>query len=332
MKRILYVAFSVLIFFLVSRQIDDQTDSVSFEKITNRFKETKGRTIFSDELKDSIDTTFLYQTKDFNVSISKKPIAFETFHSVITNPYFKDDFDTKDMNYPVSYSVIYDNRLISLFANGKFVCHSLSDFKRDLVFEEKLNSRKFKYHWIIDDMLGAISGNSLFIWKGTKWVKNKTEFPLKSQPKLFEDNEFVVFSDCHGEWGGTVYFYDKANGETYFTESTCANSVIKKDDSYLVLAHLGHISGLTEIKAIKDPRKLTQAKKSETNNTKNGQALGYADSSKAYNKILDYSGIQLFSTFKYLDRQLFIVHLNDLTFLAEIIENDIQIVHPLFFV
>ncbi|AUP77501.1 hypothetical protein [Flavivirga eckloniae] len=333
MRKILHIAFSILINFSVFGQIDTQTDSVSFDKITSRFKETKGWNIFSGELKDSIDTTFLYQTKDFNVSISENPIAYKTFHTVIKNPYFTDDFDDYDdnyINYPVSYSVIHDNRLVSLFRNGKFVCHRLSDFERDLDFEKKLNTRKFKYHWIVNDKLGALSGNLMYIWNGSNWTKNKTVFPLKNQPKLFEDTDFTVYGDCHGEWGGTIYFFDKTNGETYFTESSCTNSVIKKGDSYLVLAHLGHMTGSTEIKTIKDPRKLTQAKKTEINKTKNGQALGYADSTKAYEITLDYWGIQLFSTFNYEDRQLFMVYLNEKTFLAEIVGNEFQIVHPLF--
>jgi hypothetical protein len=154
--------------------------------------------------------------------------------------------------------------------------------------------------------------------------------PLKKQPKLFEDNEFIVFGDCHGEFGGTVYFFDKASKETYFSESTCANSVLKKDGNYLVLAHLGHMMGSSEIKSISDPRKLTKVKKSEINKTKDGQPLGYTDKSGAYQKLLDIYGIQLFSTFKYSERELYIIYLNEITFLAEIEGNEIRIVHPLF--
>jgi len=333
MKKLLYISFSILINFSVLGQIDSKTDSVSFDKIFSRFKETKGWNFLAGEIKDSIDTSFLYQTKDFTVSISENPIAFETFHSVIKNPYFTDDFDDYDdnyINYPVSYSVIYDNRLVSLFRNGKFVCHRLLDFERDLDFENKLNTHKFKYHWIVDNKLGAISGNSILVWSENKWEKYSTEFPLSEQPKLFEDAEFVVFGDCHGEWGGTVYFFDKTSGETYYTESTCVNSVVKKDNKYLVLAHLGHMSGSSEIKIIEDPRKLTKAKKADINKTKEGQALGYTDKSMAYESTLNLWGIQLFSTFKYADRQLFVVHLNEMTFLAEIDGNKIQIVHPLF--
>jgi hypothetical protein len=201
--------------------------------------------------------------------------------------------------------------------------------ERDFDFEKKLNSKKFKYHWIIGDKLAALVGGTIYVWDD-KWTTLKTKFPLEKQPKLFEDNEFIVFGDCHGEWGGTIYFFDKVSGEIYFTESTCANSVSKKDNKYFVLAQLGHGSGSTEIKSIDNPRKLTKAKKDEIGKTKEGGALGYADKSEAYQKLLDLYGIQIFSTFNYLGRQLYIARLNEMTFLSEINGSEIQIVNPLF--
>ncbi|WP_185152500.1 hypothetical protein, partial [Fulvivirga aurantia] len=188
--------------------------------------------------------------------------------------------------------------------------------------------------WIINGKLYAHSKNQLFNrlyeWSGKKWVKATIGLPVKDQPILFDDDKYIVFGDCQGEWGGTIYFFDKASNETYFTESTCANSVLKKNRSYLVLAHLGHMMGSSEIKSIPDPRQLSKAKNSAVNKTKEGQALGYSDKSDAYQKTLDLFGIQLFSTFEHGDRQLYIAHLNGLTFLTEIDGSEIKIVHPLF--
>ena len=68
---------------------------------------------------------------------------------VIENPFYKDDVDgykNNYINYPISYSVIYDDRLVSLFQNGVFVCYSLDSFERDLDFEKKLNTQKFNHH------------------------------------------------------------------------------------------------------------------------------------------------------------------------------------------
>jgi hypothetical protein len=322
----------ILTFSLLVSTAFGQVENVSFDKIEAKFKNSL-RDPFSGRKNDSVSTNSLYKTDQFNVLISEQPIAFDTFHLVLQNPYYTDDFNDYDnnyINYPVSYSVVYDMKLISLFRNGKFVCHNLDNMQRDLNLERLLNTKKFKYHWIINDKLSALAGGIIYTWSNNKWIELASHFPLEKQPKLFEDNEFIVFGDCHGEWGGTVYFFDKTSKETYFTESTCTNSVFARDGRYFVLAHLGHGAGSTEIKSISDPRRLTRAKKSEVNNSKDGQALGYTDKSQAYQKLFDLYGIQIFSTFKYKDRQLYIIHLNELTFLAEIKGSEIQIVHPLF--
>lgn len=323
--------FCILTLILLTSTVFGQDKTVSFDKIVNNFK-SSWRDPFSGRKNDSVSISSLYQTDQFNVSISESPIHFDTNHLVIKNPYYTDDFSDYDdnyINYPVSYSVICDGRLISLFRTGKFVCHKLENMERDFDFEKKLNSKKFKYHWIIDDKLAALAGGTIYIWDD-KWITLKTKFPLEKQPKLFEDKEFIAFGDCHGEWGGTIYFFDKVSNEIYFTESTCANSVSKKDDKYFVLAQLGHGAGTTEIKSIDNPRELTKAKKREIGKTKQGGALGYTDKSEAYQKPLDLYGIQIFSTFNYVGRQLYIVRLNEMTFLSEIKGSEIEIVNPLF--
>ena len=327
--------FHIIIYLLFITNLFGQKTQGSFEKIIDNFKNSWYNQ-YSRKISDSITSSSLYKTNQFNISISENPIVFDTLHLVIKNPYYTDDFEDYDdnyINYPVSYSVIFENKLISLFRNGKFVCHNLLNFERDLTFEKILNTKKFKYHWIINNKIGARSiGGKTYIWDNNKWIKLETNFPLKKQPKLFEDKEFIVFGDCHGEWGGTVYFFDKISKVTYFTESTCTNSVFKKDGNYIVLADLGHMIGSTEIKMIENPRLLSKAKKGEINKVKNGKALGYNEKSEAFKKVSDYHNIQFLSTFKYGERQLFICHLmeDELTFLAEIKENEIQIVHPFF--
>ncbi|MEQ9229667.1 MAG: hypothetical protein RIF46_03225, partial [Cyclobacteriaceae bacterium] len=158
----------------------------------------------------------LHKNKYFNLSISERPINFDTSHFILNNPYFTDDFDDYDdnfINYPVSYSVIYDEKLISLFRNGKFVCHSLQLLERERHFEERLNTKKFKYHWVIDNNLYALSGNRIYKWENYNWIKSETDIPISDQPVIFSDSEFIVFGDCHGEWGGTVYFFDRVSKE-----------------------------------------------------------------------------------------------------------------------
>jgi hypothetical protein len=266
------------------------------------------------------------------LSISDNPILLSTEHLVLENPYYTDDFDDYDdnyINYPVSFSVIFENTLISLFRTGKFVCYRLDNMERDLSFEQRLNTKNFKHHWIVDNNLYAQVGQRIYVWLDNDWSRADIELPVRNQPILYEDREFIVFRDCNGEFGGTIYFYDRTSGDTYFTESTCANSVLKKDGKFFVLAHLGHMMGSSEVKIIEDPRLLTKLKKTDINK-KSAQALGYSDNSGAHLIHLDMFNVQLFSTFNYEERQFYIAHINDLTFLAEIDGTDIQIVHPLF--
>jgi hypothetical protein len=311
-----------------------QDKRLNFEKklIEHFQKQTRGRSLVTR------DTLYLSPYKEeFRVSVSDNHIEFDTNHIVIKNPYFADRYEDSEeekqyaKNFPKSFSVIYENFLVSLFENGNFACFNLDNFERNTKFEDKLNTKKFDYHWIIGNQLGGLSGNSIFVWNGNEWTKYKAVFPLKTQPKLFEDDRFVVYGDCFGEWGGTVYFFEKSTSKTFFTESTCANSVIKNTDGYNVLSNLGHGFGFTEVKTIFDPTKLSFVKPNEIGKTFKGEALGYKDKSNAFKKKFDFYGIQIFSSFNYKNKVLYVIHLSDLTFIAEIKENIIEIVNPLFF-
>ena len=331
MKKHLYI----LIIFGFSISVCAQNKQLNIEKqLVDYFqKQNWDNAVIT---RDSLYTNN-YSDDKFNVSISDNLIEFDTTHIVVKNPYFSDKYEDADedkdyvRNFPKSFSVIYENSLVSLFENGKFACFKLENFERDTNLESKLNTKAFKYHWIINNQLGGLSGNSIYIWNDSKWIKSKDNFPLRHQPKMFEDDEFIVYGDCHGEWGGTVYFYEKLTSKTFFTESTCTNSVIKSKNGYEVLAQLGHGSGSTEIKVVKDPRKLTFIKPNQINKTVNGEAVGYTDKSNAFEKKFDFYGVQIFSSFINENKELYIVHLSDLTFIAEIKNNEIEIVNPLFF-
>ncbi len=326
MKKNLYI-----LFYLV---ICSQSYSQNFDKLVEHFRENNfvGFEIIP---LDSISENSLYKSKDFNVTISRNPIDFKVDTLVLKNPYYTDDFDDWDDNYinfPKSFSVIYDENLISLFGNGRFLCHNLNDYSKNVKLENELNSKKFKYHWVIDGKLYAKSKSflfsSLYQWNGIKWENAEIKIPVDDQAILLSDDKFIVYRKCSGEFGGTIYFFDRQTKETYFTESTCANTVIKKNGQYQILAHLGHMMGTSEIKIIDDPKKLTKAKRNQLK-IKQG-SLGYQDKTIEYSKELELFGIQLFSTFNNKERRLFLANFNEITFLAEIDGKEIQIVNPLF--
>lgn len=326
MKKNLYILFCLA--------ICSQSYSQNLVKLVEHFRDNNfvGFKIIP---RDSISENSLYKSKDFKVSISKNPINFEVDTLVLKNPYYTDDFDDWEDNYinfPKSFSVIYDEKLISLFGNGKFLCHNLNDYSRNKKLESELNSKKFKYHWVIDGKLYAKSKSilfsSLYRWSGVKWESAEIKIPVDEQSILFSDDKFIVYRKCSGEFGGTIYFYDRQSKETFFTESTCANTVIKKNGKYLILAHLGHMMGTSEIKIIDDPKRLTKAKNNQLRIE--AGSLGYQDKTNEYSKELDFLGIQLFSVFEHDGRKFFLAHLNERTFLAEIKGKEIQVINPLF--
>lgn len=326
MKKHLYILLSLLIY--------SQSNAQNFDKLVEHFR-YNNFIGFEITPRDSISENSLYKSKDFNVLISKKPINFKIDTLVLKNPYYTDDLDDWDDNYinfPKSFSVIYDENLISLFGNGRFLCHNLNDYSRNIKLENELNSKKFKYHWVINGKLYAKSKSflfsSLYQWNGIKWENSEIKIPVDEQSILLSDNKFIIYRKCSGEFGGTIYFFDRQSKETYFTESTCANTVIKKNGQYQILAHLGHMMGSSQIKIIADPKKLTKARNNQLKIEQG--SLGYQDKTNEYSKELDLFGIQLFSTFEIENRRLFLVNFNEITFLAEIDGKEVQIVNPLF--
>jgi hypothetical protein len=292
--------------------------SVDFGKMIEHFKEYAGH------LKEEKATALplIHKNKEYRIEISDIPVFFDIREIVLKNP-----FDDK---FPVSFSVVYQNRLISLFEQGKFVCHTIPSMERDLEFEKEINTEKFEYHWAVDGKLVGRAGNRYcFLNPENKWTEYDRFIPLKNQPKLFEDSSYIAFRDCHGEWGGTVYFYSKSTGKIFFTEATCANS-IRKTDEYLALSHSGHMMGNSILKSIGLPDNLSQTDTDKVNTMHNGQALGYTDKSTEPKTVFDWWEILAFSSFSYQEKTVYMVNWRDRTFLAEIENNVIKIINPLF--
>jgi len=131
-----------------------------------------------------------------SIEISDNPIALKINEIILQNPYGD--------GFPVSYTVIYKDRIISLFQSGLFACHSIETMQRDLSFEEKINSKKFDYHWLIDNKLVGLSQERYYYLNSDdKWIEYKENIPLLNQPKLFEDDKYIAFCDWGGEFGGT---------------------------------------------------------------------------------------------------------------------------------
>jgi hypothetical protein len=271
------------------------------------------------------------RTKDYSnysIQISKSPLPLVLNEIVLKKPFNKKN--------PVSYSVIYWDRLITLFEQGDFICQSTLTFDRDTEFEKYLNTRNFQYHWLLNNKLVGLSNNKYyFLNTENVWVEYKNEIPFSNQPKLFEDNNYICFRDC--QWGGTVYFFNKHTKKTHFTNATCVNSIIKRENKYYVLSNLakrehsvftiGHL-GCAYLKEITNPDNLPIVELNQ------GQGLvckeRSLDRSNIANLIFSYYNIEILASFIYNEKTIYLVNWHEETFLAEIENSVIKVVNPLF--
>lgn len=92
-------------------------------------------------------------------------------------------------------------------------------------------------------------------------VNNNTEFqPIEKRNfKIFEDDEYNIYANCHGEWGGALYFQNKKTKEKYEAESTCAIIVNKIKNEYYVTNALRHMGVYSNVSKISDPEKLEKS-------------------------------------------------------------------------
>lgn len=260
--------------------------------------------------------------RGFRVMLSDSALNLHKERLVIRVPYQKNP-------YPIDYSIIYQNRLVSLFDPGQFVCLTVDGLKRDLAYEKKLNTRQFEYHWLLGGRLVALSGG-VYYWFDERagWRVYTEPVPLSKQPTFYEDQRYIAFSTCQGEFGGTLFFYDKQTRLTHFMPSVCTVSVIRQPDGYYVLASLGHGMGSADLSLIKNPSALPILKRLIQ------QVVPEADSTRLTNVVMptavfDQYSCQFFAGFERNGKLTYLVNWGQRTFLAEVAGDTIFIKDPL---
>jgi hypothetical protein len=261
------------------------------------------------------------ENEDYRLQISDQKVSLEKQHFILKNPFSK-------VKYPMSYSILYKGKLIVLFDPGRFACFDL-DLKRDPEIEDALNTMHFDRHWLIGEDFVARSEGKYYVWNGKSWASYNEPVPMGSRPKLFEDEFYIMYSDCHGEFGGTIYFYEKKTGITYYTAATCPRAVLPHQDGYLITA-----SSMTSFNSIfiSNPSKLSNLKDTTTIARRKGahENLGYYDSSNHAVYVKDFFWLEAFGTFKNGEKTFYILNWREFAFLAKLNGNEVTIVNPLF--
>ena len=239
------------------------------------------------------------------------------------------DAAVSSRGYPISYSVLYRQRLVTLFKGGNFGCFRLTDFTHDQQLEAQLNTHKWQHHWLIDKQLVALRQGRYYTFDQTSkaWVPYEEPVPFGRNPKLFEDAHYLVYSDCRGEFGGHIYFFNKQTHLTHRANATCATSVWSENGQYRVLASLGHglLSGRSAV--ITNSELLPLASTPEDDQI--DWQYDFTLPEKGIVPVFNYSGLQLFGGFRWQGQTVYLTHWRSATFLATIADKRLTIIDPL---
>ncbi|MDO7875106.1 hypothetical protein Q5H93_10220 [Hymenobacter sp. ASUV-10] len=262
---------------------------------------------------------------EYELRLSEQPLKLQHQTVRLHNPKSGGD-------RPACYSVVYQNCLVALFTTGNFGCFRITNFERDTLLEAQLNTFVFERHWILNQQLiGWREGRAFYFDTIQRtWQSYKQPLPFEGRLKVFEDERFVCTMDCHGEFGGHIYFFDKRTRRTHYTNATCATTVQKIDGQYHLLASLAHMQGSTHSAVISAPEKLPVITK-KLDPARDWQ-YHFADSkpNEAVKSVFNYYGLTMAGSFQWHEQILYVVNLHPITFLASISGKSITIVDPLF--
>ncbi len=126
--------------------------------------------------------------------------------------------------------------------------------------------------WTSNDTLFGIKvyleSYSIVYWKNNSWnikeshnISKANYFSEELKIPIYEDDEFLVRTCCAGEFGGAIYFKDKKTRKTYSCQATCLAGIQKINGSFYLTSSLPHISGMSKVFKIKNPRNLYEIKK-----------------------------------------------------------------------
>lgn len=139
---------------------------------------------------------------------------------------------------------------------------------------------------------------------------------------FFENENYIVDSECRGEFGGRIYFKDKKNGQINFCASTCSVIINKIDNSYYLTTSLRHGTGSYGLYEISNPKDLTEKENDTIRYNKYDELIGLKPLSVDWHKTILLS-------FVYKSKLYHIVSGNEETYLAERVNSKLMKIQTL---
>lgn len=148
-----------------------------------------------------------------------------------------------------------------------------------------------------------------------KQIKNQKPYGL-----VFQDEKYEVWNSCSGEWGGTIYFKNKHNGEIRYAQSTCTASVNKISDKYYISNASTHLYERSSILEIINPEKMELTLKLPPFHPEIETREYETKSNLGTKTIVDSVGVSILTSFVYKNNLYSILknHKNDLITISKV--------------
>lgn len=149
------------------------------------------------------------------------------------------------------------------------------------------NEESAQFYKAVYNLDNAIDSAEFLIWKKTHLTKvdSGEVISLMVQDSIplgdlyYENDEYLVFGYCAGEFGGALLFQDKDQPDSlYYLQSTCPVMIDNRDNGFYIVESLAHGSGHSRVRFFDTPRNLDRVHTdSISTNWKNRKYPGLGD-------------------------------------------------------
>lgn len=159
----------------------------------------------------------------------------------------------------INSAVYYAGHILCLQDDNKiFVLDTAFNFVDSLT--KKFSSQKFELLHSYNDTILLSTGKDIF-YLDTGFVLKKYDYqPFKYRVPYYTDSTYYVYACDAGEWGGSVFFWNRKTNKTYSYPATGVQQILKFKGKYVISSFLAHLSGFSDYLSVKDPAKLYELK------------------------------------------------------------------------
>ena len=155
---------------------------------------------------------------------------------------------------------------------------------------------------------------------------------------FYEDQNYKVFTDCHGEFGGSIIFQEKRNKNViYYMESVCAVMIDRKKNGYYIVESLAHMDGFGKVTFIDSPKSLVQLRLNDLTQDWKSRKFPNLDEYEVYEKLSGQGkilaqgyGVMYDLMFEFNNKNYLVYSRNNETILGQILPDTLLPVDTLF--